>query len=464
MKNSKSFWALTLVSITLVAAVSFAGFNYLDISNLEKTSGSILGTTTDYQDINVTTTIANVEEGSNKLTVDYVYTFKNNNPISIRSLIAENNLASNFSPYNFQLLDISSDYFTLNNNFNGSNDINLLASNQVLGGASTAKIYITVEITNNGDLGPFRNEVSAQGIFDVAQDDAEPEENDNDGGSNNNGGDDGEDDEPDLDSYPAETNLSPRYFRVYLINRDNNTVVTEIVNGSIINIDEIFDFVEVGLDIRVDVNPPTVGGIRFKIQQGPENVLFREDMDFPDEYRQEWMDWLFEYRGAYQMIITAYTEKDAEGSIINQQTINFTVPELVQPEVVTSGSASVEFTLELEKPSNPPTNPPTQGQTGVIPTNEGEQDNDTQNTGSNPAPSPTPNPSSNNGGSVAGATTGGTTSNGTNYSVVSSGSSQSLPTTGFGLNNTYIYGIVAVLLVNILNISYLKNVKWRKGL
>lgn len=341
MKNKSNFVVVSVISIMLISSISFFSFKYYSET---KNNGEVLGTN-DYQDISVNIKIDYFENKGDYLNVKYTYTYHNPNDVKVLDFTSINNLKQNFYPYNFEVTSLESSNLELNSNFDGQNSI-VLVDNEILNAKTEAKISVSLKLYNNNNLGPFKNYVSANGVFET--DDLDPIP-----ANGRSGNADSSIETIDSSLYEEEQDLTPRDFKLFLINRDNNTVIMEIKNGTVIDFDEIMKTIDTGLGLIIEVGPENKGSTKFIVENGPIKDVVWKNLNFPVEYNFQWIDWMLEEKGNFTVKISAYTKKNAEGKLINHEIINFFVPEKNKPPVTTSASGNVEFILEAPNTDEP---------------------------------------------------------------------------------------------------------------
>ncbi|HEY9858790.1 MAG TPA: hypothetical protein V6D16_04730 [Candidatus Obscuribacterales bacterium] len=106
-----------------------------------------------------------VDNGNGVFTVPYTVTVNNLGNVPINNLQLAENLTATFGPPSTFTIAAapSSSTLAVNPAFNGNSDANLLAANQTLAVGQSATVTFSVQVTANGQLGPFNNTVLGTG-------------------------------------------------------------------------------------------------------------------------------------------------------------------------------------------------------------------------------------------------------------------------------------------------------------
>ncbi|NER34464.1 MAG: DUF11 domain-containing protein [Oscillatoria sp. SIO1A7] len=104
------------------------------------------------------------DNGNGTFNVPFTITVQNTGNVQVNNLQVVENLTTTFpSPASFTIASSTSSGLTVNPNFNGSTDTNLLAGSDVLAVGSTATIDLQVTLTPGPNPGAFNNTASASG-------------------------------------------------------------------------------------------------------------------------------------------------------------------------------------------------------------------------------------------------------------------------------------------------------------
>ncbi|MBD2123303.1 hypothetical protein [Trichocoleus sp. FACHB-262] len=108
---------------------------------------------------------AAVDNGNGVFTVPYTVTVSNLGNVSVNNLQLAENLTTTFGPPTTFTIAAAPTSSTLavNPAFNGNSDSNLLAGTTALAVGQTATVTFSVQVTANGQLGPFNNTVLGTG-------------------------------------------------------------------------------------------------------------------------------------------------------------------------------------------------------------------------------------------------------------------------------------------------------------
>lgn len=149
----------------------------------EEQTGRVAGVSTS---INITSEIADlVRNDDGSFLIKYKYTITNTGSETVYNIKSTSDLAKSFSPHDFRLVSLTSNKLTVNPNYNGASDKNLLTGKVSLGANSNATINLTVKLFPGGDEGPFENHVDVYGDNDGPE--APSESNTGNNNNNNNG-------------------------------------------------------------------------------------------------------------------------------------------------------------------------------------------------------------------------------------------------------------------------------------
>ncbi|MCT7961988.1 DUF11 domain-containing protein [Laspinema sp. D1] len=130
-----------------------------------------------------------IDNGDRSFTIPYTLVVRNYGNLPLTTLQVTENLNDTFAniPYSLEPTSLTSPTLTVNSNFNGNTDTNLLATGNTLAVNTEATISFRVRITPGNNLGPFNNQVTASGtspggtpVSDLSTNGANP-------GGNNNG-------------------------------------------------------------------------------------------------------------------------------------------------------------------------------------------------------------------------------------------------------------------------------------
>lgn len=293
------------------------------------------------QNLEVTHEILSVEKDSdNQYTVSYKIGIKNPTTYTIKSLQAANDLEASFGKYPYILDKVSSDIFSLNNQYNGKSNIQLLGENNTLSPGQTGYIFLTVTFDPGSDTGPFYNKVVASGVYPLPNttgggtdvgggDGAGGNGNGNAGGGNNGGGNNGNNGggngngsttpQPEPD---PETNKQPRDLQYILIDADKDIEIMEIHDGDIIDVDAL----GVGnITVKVKVNPGTKGSLVFDLN-GKQKYRIENSAHYviSGNNQNNYNPWNYEV-GPQTLTTHLFTKTDGKGEEFYQETINFTI-------------------------------------------------------------------------------------------------------------------------------------------
>ncbi|WP_261199366.1 hypothetical protein [Laspinema olomoucense] len=106
------------------------------------------------------------DNGDRTFTIPYTLIVRNYGDVPLTTLQVTENLNETFAntPYTLEPNSFTSPTLTVNPNFNGNTDTNLLATGNTLAVGTEATISFRVRVTPGNNLGPFNNQVTASGV------------------------------------------------------------------------------------------------------------------------------------------------------------------------------------------------------------------------------------------------------------------------------------------------------------
>lgn len=127
-----------------------------------------------------------IDNGDRTFTIPYTLIVRNYGDVPLTTLQVTENLNDTFEniPYTLESNSLTSPTLTVNPNFNGDTDNNLLATGNTLAVDTEATISFRVQVTPGNNLGPFDNQVTASGtgpggnpVTDLSTNGANPDAN-----------------------------------------------------------------------------------------------------------------------------------------------------------------------------------------------------------------------------------------------------------------------------------------------
>ncbi|MCA9387090.1 hypothetical protein KC669_03590 [Candidatus Dojkabacteria bacterium] len=290
-------------------------------------------------------------------TVEYLYSFTNPTDGIVYNIEAQNDLLSYFSEYNFSLLNINSQSLSLNTNFDGQNDLELLDGTDLLEPGETKTIQLTLSFLPGESEGPFNNSVSVLGYdMELSSDDSDIDaENPNTDNSENN------------ESTPQENNVPPSNSDTETETSDSENNVPEeeldytglTLSYEIITQDESSSSFIDGMTINQSIGNFTFKAIPNMVFRG--SIVFSSGAMPSDDTESYWpytihdsllsqLGWNTS-AGEYSIDVLVYSGKNAQGELVYSDTVNFFVQEAEQASRIT-GEGGVSFSLT--KPEEEP--------------------------------------------------------------------------------------------------------------
>jgi hypothetical protein len=351
-----------VVTAFLIAILLFVA-NRDDDPNLNQVGGlEVAGGLTLDADISI---LSLTSDSEGFYTVTYRYMISNFTESTVYELAAINPLQAEFDPYPVLVTSINSTNLTVNPNFNGSTDMNLLQGGDSLLPGQTESIEITLQFNPGEDTGPFNNNVSVTG---TTTDPSAPDDESEDGGADQGGGGDSEEpndgdpdtpgdggdnpDDPDIpNDEPGDegeeidyTNLS---LTLWIVDSQTSTRLFELQPGTVIDVGELGSF-----SIEAVPNQEFSGSIEFiipnSIHRRVEN--FSSYMMFGNSGSIS-SPWDLG-GGNFSLEVRAYPNQSAQGTVVAFETRQFQV-EIPMQQGVVSGSGSISFTLEPNQVNQP---------------------------------------------------------------------------------------------------------------
>ncbi|GAB4184804.1 MAG: hypothetical protein Tsb002_08100 [Wenzhouxiangellaceae bacterium] len=174
-------------SLSIVATVNNSG-DYLNVVNVSATTpdpdtsnnqSSAGVTPAENPVIGVAKEVTNVVVlGPDAIAVDFSIVVENLGDVDLANVQVDEDLTATFpAPSNFSVTALSSGSFTVNPGFDGFIDTGLLSGGDSLLIGQAGAIQLTVEVTLNGQTGPFENIVIATGVSPIGAPVSDPSDN-----------------------------------------------------------------------------------------------------------------------------------------------------------------------------------------------------------------------------------------------------------------------------------------------
>ncbi len=305
-------------------------------------SAQIDGTIVAQNFLLVETVINNIQNNNDgTFTIDYAFSITNNSNKKIFDLTAQNDLDAAFAPLKYSVLKVQSPNLSINGNFDGETNFELLSGLDSIEPGGVQTISMSVLLNHESNPGPFRNEITVQGKFTPSssageEDEADikvPEPEPVEPQEEVNPVEEGEEIAPEPTIPPAppfnlgyepETDLTEREFILWVYDIGTREKVFELKDGDVI---DIANMSSKDISIVVDIYPGTKGSVKFEDSGG---YFYKENFaPFSIDGEYHWNNqlpepWAYQLRD-YSLTVTAYALKNLQGEIIGRKDINFSI-------------------------------------------------------------------------------------------------------------------------------------------
>ncbi|MCA9381503.1 hypothetical protein KC678_04515 [Candidatus Dojkabacteria bacterium] len=351
MNNRKPFSILLLVLIILIVIALVLIFS----GNGGRFSGYFgetgVGGVDQALELEAKISVDSITSDDNEIyTVQYTYEFSNPTDKTVYNVFAQNDLDSYFGQFDYTILDVSSASLSLNSNFDGKTNLELLDGTDTLASGQMKTLSVILSFIPAEFEGPFNNSVRIYG-YDMDQSQETVNNNQETTGNATN-----------ESSNTNSTNTTPPPSTGGTNTQSPNTNNTQpeeipdytnlLLTYKIVSQDgATFPFTE-GMTVSRDIGNFTIkaipnmnfsGSIVFSSSGIPSNDIENYGPYTLHDDKLTQLEWN-NAGGTYSVNITVYSQRNAVGDIVYSDQINFFAEEIAQATQI-AGEAEISFSL-----------------------------------------------------------------------------------------------------------------------